>query len=98
MSEDNDLGYGYCPLQIEGKTHNGMDYYFRARGRSWTLQIGETPEQDAVRAPVFMSGHIDSNFVAGWMPHELAKALTDWALRCYAQDHPIATPAAARDG
>ena len=98
MSEDQEFGYGYCPVQIEGTTHNGLPYYFRARGNGWTFAIATAPDGNAVLGPVFMSGHIDSMFAASWMPHELAKALTDWALRCYERDNPTPQAPATEGG
>ena len=34
-----------CPLQIEG-TIDGIAFYFRARGRRWTMGIGEEPADE----------------------------------------------------
>ena len=92
MSESRDFGYGYCPVQIEGSTSNGLPYYFRARGRDWHLYIAKEANADPLDNYPFMCGNVNSAFKAGWMPHELAKALTEWAVACYEADLDKITP------
>ena len=41
--------YGNCPVQAEGVV-DGHDFYFRARGDSWSLGIGG---EDPVAAPLW---------------------------------------------
>jgi hypothetical protein len=36
---------GQCPVQAEGKI-NGLPFYFRSRGMSWSLSIAATPDGD----------------------------------------------------
>jgi len=36
---------GQCPVQAEGKI-NGLPFYFRSRGASWSLSIASTPDRD----------------------------------------------------
>ena len=36
---------GQCPVQAEGKI-NGLPFYFRSRGVSWSLSIATTPDGD----------------------------------------------------
>jgi hypothetical protein len=36
---------GTCPVQAEGKI-NGLPFYFRSRGGSWSLSIAATPDGD----------------------------------------------------
>jgi hypothetical protein len=36
---------GQCPVQAEGKI-NGLPFYFRSRGVSWSLSIAATPDGD----------------------------------------------------
>jgi hypothetical protein len=36
-----DTSGGNCPLQIEG-TIDGVFFYFRARGKRWSIDIGES--------------------------------------------------------
>ena len=36
---------GQCPVQAEGKI-NGLPFYFRSRGASWSLSIAATPDGD----------------------------------------------------
>jgi hypothetical protein len=64
---------GYCPAQAEG-TVNGIPFYFRARGGTWTLSIGEDPvdiccgDKDGYHA----WGNDDSY---GWMDVDNVKAI-----------------------
>ena len=76
------LGYGYCPVQIEGTYHNRR-YYFRARGSRFSLRVGpagDASEYAAVNGAEVLRGEIATTFAAGYMPHQLALALVDWAL------------------
>lgn len=79
------LGYGFCPVQISG-IEGDRQYYFRSRHEDFALSFGEPgdmTEYAAVGGEVFLRGSIDSEFSAGYMPHALAKALTDWGLECW---------------
>lgn len=81
-----DRGYGYCPVQINGRTSDNRAWYFRARGRFFALTlgaVGDTSEFAAVYGTPMLEGEIHSDFSAGWMPHDLAKALADWAVSVY---------------
>lgn len=76
------LGYGYCPVQIEGTCQNRR-YYFRARGSRFSLRVGpagDASEYAAVNGAEVLRGEIATTFAAGYMPHQLALALVDWAL------------------
>lgn len=67
-----DTSGGNCPLQIEG-TIDGVEFYFRARGRRWTMGIGG----DVVIAPDWsMSGPWgEGAYGAGWMPEHIGQAI-----------------------
>jgi len=55
---------GNCPVQAEG-TINGQPFYFRARGDSWRMNIGDwSYEEDYGTGP----------FDAGWMTEDEARA------------------------
>jgi len=62
-----DTSGGNCPLEIEG-TIDGQPFYFRSRGKRWTIGIGGN---DVVMAPDW---HIEAPFGtwpdAGWMSEE----------------------------
>jgi hypothetical protein len=38
---------GQCPVQAEGKI-NGLPFYFRSRGVSWSLSIATMPDGDSL--------------------------------------------------
>lgn len=93
VAEDAERDYGYCPVQIEGRTSDDRAWYFRARGRHFELNlgaVGDTSEFAAMFGTPMLEGEIHSDFSAGWMPHDLAKALTDWAIRVYENDFTAA--------
>ena len=75
---------GNCPVQGEG-TINGAPFYFRARGRSWRLEVGE----DANCEPLWYHREWwgDGKYAAGWMPLDtaremIAKAAALWLAYC----------------
>lgn len=85
---ESDIGYGNCPVQIEGEIGD-RQYYFRARGTHFELCVGEPNDKSefaAVSGTPIMQGTIDAPFAAGWMPHNLAKMLTDWALGAWERE------------
>lgn len=61
---------GNCPVQAEG-TVDGKQFYFRARGDSWQLHIGDG-EHDLWTNPLFYTEQAYGTWPeAGWMPqHE----------------------------
>jgi hypothetical protein len=90
-----DLIGGNCPLQAEG-TINGVPFYFRARGGSWSMGIGQDPVGIPHR-PLFFEGDSrptipDEWFCectwgkwpdAGWMPEPEARRLVEWCAEEY---------------
>lgn len=79
---------GHCPVQGTG-TVNGVQFYFRARGEHWTMDIGEPdPDYEDLVATggwkyseEYEPGSV---FGAGWMDHDvaaglIAKAAFRWA-------------------
>lgn len=64
---------GQCPVQAEGKI-NGLPFYFRSRGASWSLSIASTPDGDPLEdKDVYFHGELyegeesgDSRFGAGY--------------------------------
>jgi hypothetical protein len=64
---------GLCPVQAEG-TINGLPFYFRSRGASWSLSIAATPDGDPLDdEDVYFHGEIydgenssDFRFGAGY--------------------------------
>lgn len=78
---------GFCPVQAEG-TVGGLEFYFRARGTSWTFSLGS---RVAVAAPEWFweEQYGDGEpFAAGWMTLEEAKGFIEKAVRLWAQGEP----------
>ena len=80
---------GNCPVQAEG-TINGKEFYFRARGDSWSLRIGGS---DVVGNPdwYYEEDYIppdggDPTFAAGWMTETEARAFLVRAAQRYANE------------
>lgn len=69
-----------CPVQAEG-TINGVPFYFRARGQSWKIGIGNNPA--AVAMNIDKTGWKKSEpwgekmYDAGWMSEETAKEIIE---------------------
>ena len=62
---------GNCPVQAEG-TINGHEFYFRARGDSWSLSVGGP---DVVGHPVWYYEQPYGEWPdAGWMSVDEARA------------------------
>lgn len=55
---------GNCPVQAEG-TIDGKAFYFRARGDSWSVGVGEEPVGDPEW--YYEQSYGDGPFDAGWM-------------------------------
>ena len=64
-----------CPLQIEG-TIDGVPFYFRARGESWSIGIGGN---DPVDAPQWHKCERwgDGRYAAGWMKEEEGRNIVE---------------------
>ena len=73
---------GNCPVQAEG-TIDGKPFYFRARGKHWSLGIGADP----VGCPEWSIRRRYSwrQYMAGWMPRYTALACIAKAVRLYAK-------------
>lgn len=77
---------GNCPVQAEG-TVNGKEFYFRARGDSWSMQIGG---EDVVGDPEweYEEDYGEGPYDAGWMTEDEARAFLQQAAELYAAAHP----------
>ena len=61
---------GYCPVQAEG-TVNGSPFYFRARGKRWSMNIGDDPVGIALGKKGW---HREETYEgAGYMPLDIAE-------------------------
>jgi hypothetical protein len=71
---------GSCPVQAEG-TIDGREFYFRARGGAWRLNIGG----DVVCDPEWShhEPYGDSPFAAGWMSEDDARFFIRKAAELY---------------
>lgn len=65
---------GNCPVQAEGAVC-GKPFYFRARGKHWSMGIGGDPVSYPEWERVQEWG--DSQFAAGWMPEDEARRLIE---------------------
>lgn len=73
---------GNCPVQADG-TIGGVPFYFRARGKHWSLGIGADPvgrPEWYIRRRYSWRKHL-----AGWMPQYTALACIAKAARLYAR-------------
>lgn len=69
---------GWVPVQGYG-TIDGLPWYFRARGNSWSMSIAETPDSDPIDVRwnkasgwYYEDDYGDIIFEAGWMPYKVA--------------------------
>lgn len=74
---------GNCPVQSEG-TIGGKPFYFRARGRRWSMSIGG---HDVVSQPDWYTEEPwgDGEFAAGWMPQHVALGKIAYAFGAYVE-------------
>lgn len=71
---DMQAGCGACPLEFEG-TIDGVPFYFRSRGQTWTMGIGGDP---VLEPRWFMRGPWgEPPFGAGWMPDHIGQAIVE---------------------
>ena len=59
--------YGNCPVQAEGHLLTGEYYYFRARGRSWSLRIAKDQNSIFSNSAWVFSETKYEEFEAGWI-------------------------------
>lgn len=83
---------GFCPVQGEGKTNDGRDWYFRARGRHWSFcvaeRIGDSPVDvgpgwGTVPGWYVEEQYGEGDYCAGWMGHTAAVAIIGHCLVRY---------------
>lgn len=75
---------GNCPVQAEG-TINGTSFYFRARGESWSLEVGHGPDDMPAWEHAEWFGEWPD---AGWMTVEQAQDFIRSAAARYAAGLP----------
>jgi hypothetical protein len=51
---------GNCPVQAEG-SFNGVEFYFRARGKRWSIEVGKSPKWN------YEEPYGSDDFSAGWV-------------------------------
>lgn len=79
---------GNCPVQAEGAIA-GKDFYFRARGNSWSIEIGETTLREDGRWRSewdYEEAYGDEPYAAGWMPVEEARWFIQSAAERYLKE------------
>jgi hypothetical protein len=73
---------GNCPVQAEGDV-DGHEFYFRARGNYWRMNIGGevvcNPEWS------YEEPYGDEPYAAGWMSEDEARAFIAKAVRLWAE-------------
>lgn len=73
---------GHCPVNAEG-TVDGKPFFFKARGRHWSMGIGGADpelEPDWSMREEWPGGQFD----AGWMTEDDARGCIDKAVAAYA--------------
>lgn len=81
---------GQCPVQIEG-TVNGIPFYFRARGTSWSLSVAKEETSCPLDKTAWMHKETYGKgpFDAGWMELEEARGFLHKALNIWAENRPV---------
>jgi len=76
---------GYCPVQAEGRLENGNFYYFRARGKGWSLKVGTQGDMMIFDTEIFH--YEDKNYKpwpeCGWLSRRECIRLATKALNEY---------------
>jgi hypothetical protein len=75
--EIDEIG-GNCPVQAFGRIGDEK-FYFRARGRTWTLCVGDDPVTDA--RWIYEEYYGDGSFDAGWMSEDEARTFITYAAK-----------------
>lgn len=79
--------YGNCPVQADGVLPDGTPYYFRARGESWAMSIGENPVDISCGFAVgfcHREEYKDGNpYEAGWMTEKEAIRFATIAIEAF---------------
>lgn len=92
---------GNCPVQAEGMIC-GVPFYFRARGRRWSLGIGRCPDghgdaPEGQRPDWYIECFCTEWSNAGWMSEAEARHLILWCAAEYARGRQISPVATALD-
>lgn len=76
---------GNCPVQAEGHIGGKTEFYFRARGASWSMSIGGA---DVIGNP---NWYYEEDYgqwpAAGWMPETEAREFIDKSIKMYWDGH-----------
>lgn len=80
---------GFCPVQAEG-TVDGLPFYFRGRGRRWTLSVAQEADGDPVDVCCgekagfhYEETYGEDPFAAGWMSEPEVRAFINAAVGRY---------------
>ncbi len=77
---------GNCPVQAEGQI-DGFVFYFRARGRAWSVEIYDGGDEPWVTTQFYS----DEPYAAGWMSEDEARAFIETAARWFRSERGAAT-------
>lgn len=69
---------GQCPVQGTGNVR-GKPFYFRARGDSWYVSVGDADRPDWFHEEPYG----EDGFAAGWMTHDEARSFIVTTLERY---------------
>lgn len=79
-----------APVQIEGKLSNGKRFYFRSRGRTITLGVGDTEEAavrgDDIELGLAVIGVEDNKFPVSYLDDPHARAILGVLVGLYAAE------------
>lgn len=76
---------GNCPVQIEGKIGD-KDFYFRARGNHWSVQIGDEKDFFTPQIWYYEEEYGQGPFEAGWMEEYEALEFLIQAINLYKKE------------
>jgi hypothetical protein len=79
---------GNCPVQAEGKFLD-MNFYFRARGTRWSLEIGETISHGMNYEWLYFQEYGDNEYAAGWMEEYEALEFIIFGISKWLHEHGL---------
>lgn len=76
--------FGACPVQVWGKIDE-HSFYFRSRGKKWSLQIADTLYSDPMgkNAWSYREVYSEEEFAAGWITPQEAVAFINKATQIW---------------
>jgi hypothetical protein len=78
---------GNCPVQAEGVI-DGFVFYFRARGRAWSVEIYDGAHEPWTTTQLYS----DEPYAAGWMTEDEARAFIEKAAQWFRREREERSP------